>query len=446
MKKKRKNKKNNDYAQHLSKYQIAIQQYKNRIWTPEIDIDYNEVHTNSWFSIKKASLDVPFGKGLVKNKPSSKKHIIKAFKVNIFPNSEQQKFFTGWFNACTKMYNSTLKFIKEEQQRSGKLILNFKKLRTYYIKGMRDKIKRKTGIFTHVIDNAIKLACSNYKSALTNLKRGNIKYFRIRYWKYARSNKVIDIEPQFFKSSSIPSIIGPLQAQYNGEFFDVEHIHSKYKKTVKFAYHAKNKQWSIWIPEKEPVEKHKTDHNFAVLDPGSRKFMTGLSENEVFKIADNCSQKIGSYLKRIDDTNKIDDNMRRLRKQKTYRRKIENNVNDLHWKTIKFLTDNYGNIIIGDMSVKKIISNERSGLPAICKRILSSLRLYQFKCRLKYKCEKYGMSFNEVDERYTSKVCSNCGKLNANLGSSEIFKCPNCNLTIDRDVNGSRGIYIKQWL
>lgn len=36
-------------------------------------------------------------------------------------------------------------------------------------------------------------------------------------------------------------------------------------------------------------------------------------------------------------------------------RKIEHMINDLHWKTIKHLTNNYSNILLGNMSAKSIV-------------------------------------------------------------------------------------------
>lgn len=45
-------------------------------------------------------------------------------------------------------------------------------------------------------------------------------------------------------------------------------------------------------------------------------------------------------------------------------------------------------------------------------------------------------------EEYTSKTCTRCGSLN-DVGSSEVYQCSNCDLIIDRDVNGARNIFIK---
>jgi transposase len=48
-----------------------------------------------------------------------------------------------------------------------------------------------------------------------------------------------------------------------------------------------------------------------------------------------------------------------------------------------------------------------------------------------------------VDEAYTSKTCGRCGSLHDGLGKSKVFKCPSCDFTLDRDVNGARNILIR---
>jgi transposase len=67
---------------------------------------------------------------------------------------------------------------------------------------------------------------------------------------------------------------------------------------------------------------------------------------------------------------------------------------------------------------------------------------YKFRERLEYKCSIYNKKLFLVDESYTSKTCGNCGILNE-VGSNELFTCSTCNIGMDRDVNGSRNIFIK---
>ena len=63
--------------------------------------------------------------------------------------------------------------------------------------------------------------------------------------------------------------------------------------------------------------------------------------------------------------------------------------------------------------------------------------------KLQYKCAIKGINFMVVDERYTSKACSKCGHIHKDLRGNKIYKCSNCGIVLDRDVNGCRGILIK---
>jgi hypothetical protein len=89
--------------------------------------------------------------------------------------------------------------------------LDFKNIRTYFIKSKINKNQKKsiykgdnkTKIRIHILDSAVKLACANYKSAFTNLRNGNIRKFRIRYWKYKKPKHMMDIEPSFISHNTI---------------------------------------------------------------------------------------------------------------------------------------------------------------------------------------------------------------------------------------------------
>jgi transposase len=67
---------------------------------------------------------------------------------------------------------------------------------------------------------------------------------------------------------------------------------------------------------------------------------------------------------------------------------------------------------------------------------------HRFLEKLKFKCENTNTKLYIVTEEYTSKTCTFCGVIN-NVGSSEIYKCKECKSVIDRDVNASRNILIK---
>jgi len=453
-----KKKKKYDYTNNneFIKLNNNINKYNNSIWLPKDKIEYTTLKTNSCFEILKNDNNNDFKDIKLKNSNfKSNTNIYKCLKTELKLTNYQKDIINRWFKSYILMYNETLKYIKLRNINNEPLILDFKKLRTYHLKETRNKIietsqhpnyLKDTKIKTHILDKAIQLACSNYKSALTNLKNKNIKYFRIRYWKITKDNYNLSIEPSYFtKSSLCYNILGKVNAYYNNELFDLNLIKTKYNCECKLIYSKITNKYELLIPEK--IQLNNNDlmekKQFISLDPGIRTFMTGLSNNDCIKININ-NKKIESIFQKIDKLKKNKPNNKYTKKSILIKnRKIQNLVNELHWKTINYLTNNYKTIIIGDMSVKKIVNNKTSNISKMTKRLAYALSFYKFKERLKYKCLLKNCNYLEVNESYTSKICSNCTTLNETLGSNKIFNCNKCNITIDRDLNGSRNICFK---
>jgi putative transposase len=66
---------------------------------------------------------------------------------------------------------------------------------------------------------------------------------------------------------------------------------------------------------------------------------------------------------------------------------------------------------------------------------------FRFKTFLKMKAVEYSCKVIEVTEAYTSKTCSYCGRIQ-NIGSKKNLVCK-CGISVDRDFNGARGIFLK---
>jgi putative transposase len=176
--------------------------------------------------------------------------------------------------------------------------------------------------------------------------------------------------------------------------------------------------------------------------------MTGLSECEALKIGTDINETIKSKIKKLNKMKKNKDIPKKVinKNEKTINRKIYNKVDELHWKTINFLTANFNNILLGDMSAKSIVKRSSSCLSSEMKIACLRTRFYEFKQRLVYKCNLTKTNFMIVDESYTSKICSNCGNYNDKLKGEKTYNCENCQLSIDRDINACRNIMIKSKL
>ena len=229
-----------------------------------------------------------------------------------------------------------------------------------------------------------------------------------------------------------------IKGKYNDQpyNFDINHD-CKLQRT-------KDRQYYLIVPESIQTKILPNTNNIIVSDIGIRTFQTCLTKNNVVEIGDNISEKIKGLLYRKD---KIvnDNNIKKKIKAKNrdrLNRKLKNLVDELHWKTINYMTKNYDTIIIGDINSSGIV-RKSNGLPKIVRRVALELRLYQFKQKLKYKCFTKNRKLIYVDERYTSKMCSKCGWIHEKLGGSKRYECEECKTVMGRDINGARNIYIK---
>jgi len=127
------------------------------------------------------------------------------------------------------------------------------------------------------------------------------------------------------------------------------------------------------------------------------------------------------------------------RRQKALYRKVKHLIEELHYKTIQVFKD-YKWILLPSFESKEMVQGH---LHRKTKRELLGLQHFLFKTRLKstLALDPYS-NVVDVTEEYTSKTCGRCGKLK-NIGGAEVYRCSQCHLYIDRDVNGARNILLK---
>ena len=420
----------------------------------------NENTSHSWFDITEygapntnkeydANIKVPIIDTLV-----------KCEKIKMYPNKLQKRLLLNWMSTYLKMYNATLKLFKDCRFNKRKISLNWKKVRTAYMKDIKkrildasdlkiligyNKMKPKylnTTVNGHILDFAIQDACAKYKSCLTNLKKGNIKFFRLRYLKQSKNTIVMKIEKNFIdpKRNTFCSSVfkDSFKFQNNFQLMDVEcdfTIH----------YNRKTDEFYLLNPIKiDQIKKHNIRES-AGVDPGIRTFLTVYSNTKCVKIGNNIIATILKYLKKIDKLNSSECMKKDKVKNKLitkYYKKISNLVDDLHWKSINYLTSNFGNVLIGNMSTKSIISNDsKIQLDDNIKRVAQHMSLHKFRTRLAFKCLQKGIGYLDVDEAYTTMTCTKCGYKN-DVKNKKQIRCKLCKLNIDRDFAGGRNILI----
>ena len=128
-------------------------------------------------------------------------------------------------------------------------------------------------------------------------------------------------------------------------------------------------------------------------------------------------------------------NIIKLEKQiKLLHRKLSNiRLNHIYQSINIILKESPNRVVMEDLNISGMMKNKH-----LSKKIQEQC-FYKFIQIMKYKCEWNGIKFIQADRFYpSSKTCSCCGNVKYNLKLKDrVYKCDECGLEIDRDLNAS---------
>lgn len=405
------------------------------------------------------------------SKPKKEEKMLKTLKIRIFPNEEEKERLSGYFDQFRWYYNAILSIVNKRFMVDGKLTvdkLSFYSMRDLLRKysyvedeeeGKKDFVynEEKNSFPTpfwwdkvnnRVIRGSVKKFTSSVNSAISNLKNGNISHFRMNF-----QSRKKPVEIVHFEDKKYPVFLDGIKSRYwftdksgkkkNIKYEDIgskkglEIIHDK--STDRYFYHVPIEV--DWYPEEDRRNENQVSSSaegvdsqkrIISLDPGVRKFLVGYDPSgKVIFVGDGASKRLSKLLSETNDD---------YGNTKLWS-KIKNLVMELHNKTVKYLISNYDEILLPDFRVSEMIRGKKLG--RMTKRLMNMFSFYKFKEKLTSACKRRKKNLYIVDESYTSCTCTNCGNMKKNLKGEEVYKCGKCRLEIDRDVNGSRNILIK---
>jgi putative transposase len=101
-------------------------------------------------------------------------------------------------------------------------------------------------------------------------------------------------------------------------------------------------------------------------------------------------------------------------------------------------------VVVGDLSQRQMVMKEhRERNKYLNRAVFNEWGLYTFIQMLIYKCQLYGKDLQFLDERNTSKMCSECGHLQAMPLWKRKYCCVECGLVMDRDENSAVNILMR---
>lgn len=377
--------------------------------------------------------------------------LFKTKKILLLPTIKQKQHLLNWMNAWIDMYNKVISVIKNERKRQSILLnktlkynqmnldnLKLNKLKKDLHQFKKDLVK-KTKIDSHTLDYCINDVLTMLDSSITNLRNANTKKSKLRYIKKTKKSKIFKIENNGSSITKNSFFVTKL-----GKFLKSKpQINYKKKNGSMTTIQYKNGKFYMLVKEKLNINKHPIKNQKIIsLDPGHKTFLTGLSNNHLIEIGKNIDKKIKKRLVKMDKIKSL--GRKHIKYKRKYllkhEKKLSNYTNNLHWQVVNYLTLNYNHILLGNYSTKEMVESVKSN--KMNKRIGSSLKFYQFRQKLIYKCILKSCNFGLVDEYNTTKSCSNCSTLN-NIGESRIYDCKHCLQTYTRDTNSSKNILLR---
>jgi putative transposase len=147
----------------------------------------------------------------------------------------------------------------------------------------------------------------------------------------------------------------------------------------------------------------------------------------------------GREYRKLEAKLKIAQRSGNKKRVKAIHAKIKNRRKDEQHKYSTTLIKQNAAVFVGDVSSQKLVKTN------LAKSVLDA-GWGQLRIMLSYKCANAGTIHEEINERFTTQVCSNCGSLPelrpkgiADLGIRE-WTCSECGVAHNRDVNAAKNI------
>ena len=361
--------------------------------------------------------------------------MILAKKIRLYPTEEQEQKLWQSVGTARFIYNWTLSRQQENYKNGGKFIKD-NDLRKEITMLKKNELSWLNEVSNNVAKQAVKDACNSYKSFF----KGVSSFPKFKSRKKSKSSFYNDTSKLKVKNKAI-------LIEKVGFIKTKEQLPMNVKYTnPRISYD--NKYWyiSVGVDVEQPtiqLTKESIGIDVGIKDlaicSNGMTFKNINKSKEVKRLKKVLKRKQRQCSKKYDINKKGKEyvktkNITKLEKQiKLIHRKLSNiRLNYIHQVTTMIVKTKPSRVVMEDLNIKGMMKNKHLS------KAVAEQCLYDFKLKMKYKCEFYGIEFVEADRFYpSSKTCSCCGSIKKDLKLSDRKYICSCGLNIDRDYNAS---------
>ncbi|ENY1914090.1 RNA-guided endonuclease InsQ/TnpB family protein [Campylobacter coli] len=385
--------------------------------------------------------------------------ITKGFKYRIYPNLEQQKLLNHQFFIYNQTYNIILDLQKKQMQINKNLD---KSQRTYLTAVQLDNkvkeiLRQRELAFKSVVTQQARI---NLLRALKDKTKGFPKFKNSKFAKQSfnwnnQGYQIKDSNNPKFKIFHLMKL--PLKMRYHKDLpqnyklnqITISKSHNKY--FVSFSITYENPSVSLISSQNLDIKKAvgiDLNINEIALSSGrliktNSKLISKAKYDNAFKRLQRKQSR--RVLRAKKEKVKLGANFfkTQIELNRIYE-KASNIKKDLQHKITSQIVNDFDLIAVEALQTKNMTKRAKlknvkvkSGLN---KSILDT-SFYQFLSFLEYKTSHNGKIFTKIPPQYTSKTCSKCGSIKADLRLSDrIYICKECGNEMHRDINASINI------
>ncbi|UZW14218.1 RNA-guided endonuclease TnpB family protein [Clostridium pasteurianum] len=377
------------------------------------------------------------------------KKLKKAYKIEIKPTDEQKQKIHQTIGVSRFIYNFYISHNKEVYKKEEKFIsgMDFSKwLNNEYIPNNQDKVWIK-----EVSSKATKQAIMNGEKAFKKFFKGESRFPKFK------KKKKQDVKAYFPKNNKTDWTIErhrvkvPTLGWIRFKEFGYIPVNSMVKSGT---ISQKSDRYYVSILVEEGIKVNDKAFSKGIgIDAGLKEFAVSSNGNSKKNINKTAKvKKIEKKLKREQRklSRKYESLKLRNKKMKgeVTRQNIQKQVvkvQKLHQRLTNIRTD-YINKVVSDLINQKprFITIEDLNIKGMMKnrhlaKSVSQQKFYEFRTKLISKAKQNDIEIRLADRFYaSSKICSCCGYIKKDLKLSDrVYKCDNCNASIDRDLNAS---------
>lgn len=391
-----------------------------------------------------------------------------------FTSSEQKNKYMQMMTVARRAYNLSVDLLNNGKYLDEKG--NSVDLRPGVREIVRQESKENNTVFdVNVCDQAVRLAQTDFIAVCRKNKKqkqDGAEFSRLGF-KSRKSKKQTFSHPRMGKKGMVCSrslgeikLTEKLPEGSAGKNVDITCDHGRWFICVMKNIIIKGNMSSVSEiqGQEKDISLESKDVKCIALDPGSRTFMTGFNENEVMQYGKDFSinhllplakkmRKLFSLRDRIkkhalykkennENPQWMNDTLRHIEKQlNRLECKRQDLTENLHKTVACDLIVNYDVIYLPEFRSKEMVKTKGRNVNRKAVHNMLSLCHYRFKTYLLWLAKKYNKKVFIVNESYTSKTRSWNGIIDETLGSSKTIR--ENDLTVDRDINGARGIFLK---